>query len=88
MAHRREREGVALKWSRSMQKKLDENAHKSHWSEMASHELWLLFLKECIELRDDQDPENVGMEAADVANFAFMYAERRKAEMLAKAGDG
>ncbi len=70
-----------------MQKKLDENAHKNHWSEMPSHELWPLFLKECLELRDDQDPENVMFEAADVANFAFMYAEQRKAEMEAEAAE-
>lgn len=68
-----------------MQEKLDANTHKVHWSELPSHELWSLFLKEVLELRDDEDPENVMLEAADVGNLAFMFAERRKAEMLAEA---
>lgn len=77
-----ERENAAARWSASMQRKLDANKHKAHWTELTADHLLDLLHAELEELESDTCPDNVTLEAADVANLAFMYAEVRRKELL------
>ena len=78
-----ERKNAASRWAEFMQRKLDANAHKVPWSELTSDHLLDLLHAELEELESDTCPDNVMLEAADVANLAFMYAEVRQRELRA-----
>lgn len=73
---------VAL-FSRVMQQKLDENAHKGgrgRWRQRDPREMLVLLRIEVEELACElqaprRDPRAIAREAADVANFALMIAD-------------
>lgn len=77
------RKNAASRWAKTMQQKLDANAHKISWTEQSADHLLDLLHAELEELESDTCPDNVMREAADVANLAFMYAEARRRELLA-----
>lgn len=59
--------------------KLDANAHKGHWSTVTVDYLLNRLRQEVEELADALDrglPNHIVSEAADVANFAMMIADR------------
>ena len=65
-------------FARAMERKLRDNDHKPHWSECEQLYLRARLLEEVKELwhaLENEAPENVLLEAADVANFAMMLAD-------------
>lgn len=69
-----------MQFARLMETKLRENDHKKHWSEIPVEQLMTRIQQELFEMHDaitDKEPGiNVAKEAADVANFAMMVAEK------------
>jgi len=66
-----------------MEQKLVENDHKSGWDKCHTCYLIRRIREEVKELEDavifaSKKPEDINREAADVANFAMMLAERYK----------
>jgi hypothetical protein len=60
----------------AMQNKLWANTHKGGWHKCALRWLRARVVSETLEMVQAPD-EDVWREAADVANFAMMYADRR-----------
>jgi NTP pyrophosphatase (non-canonical NTP hydrolase) len=63
----------------AMEAKLRANDHKSHWSNADLQYLSMRLTQEREELRravENGDPDEVLKEAADVANFAMMVADK------------
>lgn len=76
-----------LEWfAEEMEKKLQENDHKVHWSEVDGDYLISRMEQEMVELMKaiidvrfgSGDPKEVIYEAADVANFAMMIADNMR----------
>lgn len=69
-----------LSFAQLMQIKLDENSHKGGWDQCHIGYLMQRLEEEMGELKDAlsdaNEGEEVGLEAADVANFAMMIADR------------
>lgn len=72
-----------LEFAAVMERKLDENDHKEHWSNFPISHLSRRLSQELEELRraikKNLPPEDIVREAADVANFAMMIADNYEA---------
>ncbi len=64
----------------AMDEKLSENIHKHSWRNMSYIDLLRRLNDECTELtraiQDGGSPDEIVLEAADVANFAMMIADK------------
>ena len=62
----------------AMRNKLAQNHHKPHWRDDSMHTLMTRLVEEATELADaiavNAPPEDVWLEAADVANYAMFTA--------------
>lgn len=73
--------------SKNCLNKLRVNCHKYHWYDVTFSNLLIFLKQEVTELEqaviDDLDEEEVWKEAADVANFAAMVADKYKQQRKA-----
>lgn len=75
----------------AMERKLRDNDHKRHWTHMSMQYLSMRLTQERKELYRavaDGDAEKVLAEAADVANFAMMLADKAKRAAQARGVEG
>lgn len=70
-------------FAEAMEAKLNLNDHKEHWNKQSMSYLVQRLREEMLELRDklntpikDLEPGEILSEAADVANFAMMIADK------------
>jgi len=75
---------AVVSFSKVMEKKLTENDHKTHWSEVSTSRLLHMLEEEVVELKEAIDIHRLSGESAnfmvieecaDVANFAMMIAD-------------
>ena len=70
-----------------MKRKLAANVHKKHWDEVSDRYLFGRLIEEIKELLEaivDDEHKNIIDEAADVANFSMMLADRARRGLKGK----
>lgn len=77
-----------VQWfAEQMEKKLQQNDHKKHWSTLNQIHLFTRLHHEMVELREAiayRDPSEVVKEAADVANFCLFIADNAGTWVIAE----